>query len=111
VDKAHDAAKALPDGSFSLVGWTNYPSWAQKPDGPLRVLSGVEYDDARRAANSANAALRRANPEAYQGMQIHEIHPVKFGGNPTDTANKIALKPGEHAELTNFWNQLLRDLK
>jgi hypothetical protein len=55
--------------------------------------------------------LRRVNTEAYAGKQIHEVLPVKFGGNPTDPANKIALTPGQHAELTNFWNQLLRDVK
>jgi len=74
------------------------------------VLSGAEYDAARKAANAANAALRRADPAAYAGKQIHEIIPVKFGGSPTDIANKMAVTPGQHAELTNFWNQLMRDL-
>jgi RHS repeat-associated protein len=100
-------------GSFSLTSasWAKYPSWAPKPAGTLRVITGAEYEAARRAANTANAALRRANPEAYAGKQIHEILPVKFGGSPTDPANKIALTPGQHAELTNFWNQLLRNVR
>lgn len=105
------AAKGVQAGSFSLISWAKYPSWAPKPDGTLRVLSGAEYDAARSVANSANAALRRADPGAYAGKQIHEILPVKFGGSPIDPANKIALPPGQHAELTNFWNQLLRDVK
>ena len=31
--------------------------------------------------------------------------------SPTDPANKIALTPKQHAELTIFWNQLLRNVK
>jgi len=104
------AARAIPPGSFNLINWAKYPSWAPKPTGTLRVLSGAEYDAARKAANAANAALRRADPAAYAGKQIHEIIPVKFGGSPTDIANKMAVTPGQHAELTNFWNQLMRDL-
>ena len=111
ADLAAEAAKGIQAGSFNLAFWAKYPSWAPKPDGALRVLSGAEYDAARSAANSANAALRRGDAEAYAGKQIHEILPVKFGGSSTDPANKIALTPAQHAELTNFWNQLLRDLK
>jgi hypothetical protein len=36
---------------------------------------------------------------------------VKFGGSPTDPANKIALTPAEHAQYTTFWNRLMRDLQ
>jgi hypothetical protein len=75
------------------------------------MLSGAEYDAAEKAANAANAAQRRADPAAYAGKQINEIVPVKFGGSPTDVANKLAVTPAQHAELTNFWNQLMRDLQ
>jgi RHS repeat-associated protein len=102
--------KGLLPGSFSLMNWSRYPSWAPKPTGTVRVLTGAEYEAARKAANAANAALRRADPAAYAGKQIHEITPVKFGGSPTDPANKIALTPPQHAEIANFWNQLMRDL-
>jgi hypothetical protein len=109
--KLGKVVKALPGtGSFDLINWAKYPSWAPKPTGTLRVLAGAEYDAARKAANAANAALRRADPAAYAGKQIHEIIPVKFGGSPTDIANKIAVTPAQHAELTNFWNQLMRGL-
>jgi hypothetical protein len=104
------AARAIPPGSFSLINWAKYPSWAPKPTGTLRVLLGTEYDAARKAANAANAPLRRADPVAYAGKQIHEIIPVKFDGSPTDIANKIAVAPPQHAELTNFWDQLMRGL-
>lgn len=105
------AAKWLKAGRFSIRSWDGYPSWAVWPTGPFRLISGAEYDEARRAANTANAALRKANPDMYSGKQIHEIHPVKFGGSPTDPANKVALTPAEHAQLTNFWNQLMRDVR
>ena len=104
------AGRAIVPGSFNLMNWSRYPSWAPKPTGTLRVLTGADYEAARKAANAANAALRRADPAAYAGKQIHEITPVKFGGNPTDPANKIALTPNQHAEITSFWNQLMRDL-
>jgi len=52
-----------------------------------------------------------SDPAKYAGKQIHEIHPVKFGGSPTDPANKIALTPAEHAKYTTFWNRLMKDLQ
>ena len=81
-----------------------------KPEGPFRLLEGEEYQNARKAANSANAALHRKNPE-LKGKQIHEIHSVKFNGSPTDNGNKIPLSPKEHAEYTRYWNNLMRNLK
>ena len=38
-----------------------------------------------------------------KGLQIHEVHPVKFGGSPTDPANKIYLSPTAHSQYTNFF--------
>lgn len=107
---AATATKGILPGSFNLMNWSKYPSWAPKPTGTVRVLTGAEYEAARKAANAANAALRRTNPAAYAGKQIHEIAPVKFGGSPTDASNKMALTPAQHSDITNFWNQLMRDL-
>jgi RHS repeat-associated protein len=98
-------------GSFSIRDWTGYPSRIAKPKGPFGLLEGAEYDAARKAANEANAALRRADPAKYAGKQIHEIQPVKFGGSPTDPANKIGLTPRQHAKYTTFWNRLQRILE
>lgn len=39
------------------------------------------------------------------------MHPVKFGGSPTDIDNKIALTQKEHSEFTKFWNKILREQK
>jgi hypothetical protein len=82
-----------------------------KTNGAFRLLEGAEYTAARNLANSTNAVMRRANPEMFKGLQIHEIHPIKFGGSPTDLSNKIFLTPSQHAEYTNFWNALMRSNK
>jgi len=55
--------------------------------------------------------LRAADPANYAGKQIHEIQPVKFGGSPTDPANKIALTPQEHYPLTTWWKRFQRGLE
>lgn len=34
---------------------------------------------------------------------MHEIHPVKFSGSPTDVNNKIPLLPNDHKPYTKFW--------
>ena len=107
------ALKYFSSGSraSSLVfKWANYPAGGIKPSGPFRLLAGTEYAQARKLANKTNAALRRANPTKYKGYQIHEIHPVKFGGSPTNLSNKILLTPKQHAQYTNFWNALMRKL-
>lgn len=102
--------KASEDGSFSITSWHGYPENGPKPDGPFRLLEGEEYKQARKAANSANRKIHRENPE-FKGKQIHEVHPVKYGGSPTDLANKIPLSPTEHYQYNNYWNRLMRELK
>lgn len=81
-----------------------------KPNGPFRVLTAAEYEAALKAKNAANEALHRAHPE-YAGKHIHEIQPVKFGGSPTDPANKIVLDPTDHYPLSAWWYKLQRALK
>ena len=103
--------RSQTSGPFSVRDWTGYPGTLPQPEGPFRLLTGEEYLAARRAADAANAALRAANPARYEGKQIHEIHPVKFGGSPTDVSNKVVLTPGEHAPFTAFWNRLMRYLQ
>ncbi|WP_437738772.1 RHS repeat-associated core domain-containing protein [Sorangium sp. So ce1335] len=105
VRAARGGAKALPEGSFSIIDWTGYPAGAPRPSGPFRLLSGAEYAAARSAANATNQALHAAD-STLKGLQIHEITPVKFGGSPTDLSNKIAVTQVEHAPLTTFWNRM-----
>jgi toxin YxiD len=59
-------------------------------------LVGKEYDNARETANRINRKIRDADPAAHMDRQVHEIHPVKFGGDPVDPANKIILSPQDH---------------
>jgi RHS repeat-associated protein len=105
---ASNDALSVAEGEFSILDWSTYPEGSvPRPSGPFRVLKGQEYADARAAADAANYALHESNP-ALRGLQIHEIHPVKFGGSPTDLSNKIALSPAEHIRYTSWWSQLLK---
>ncbi|HEV7509645.1 MAG TPA: Ig-like domain-containing protein [Thermoanaerobaculia bacterium] len=97
-------------GSFSITDWTGYPDSIPKPTGPFRLLEGAEYDAARTAANRANSALHKAD-KSLGGWQLHEVHPVKFGGDPVGLGNKMPLPAGAHGEVTNWWNALQRLLE
>lgn len=95
-------------GEFSISDWSDYPG-EKKPKGPFRLLEGQEYKNARKAANNANRKIHRKDPRA-KGKEIHEVHPVKFGGSPTDSANKIYLDPAEHRKYTTWWNRIQRKM-
>ena len=97
-------------GQFKIDDWTGYPNGLPKPEGPFRLLEGNEYNTARNLANKTNANIHQNRPD-LKGTQIHEVHPVKFGGCPTDIDNKIALLPKEHAKYTAFWNKKLKEIK
>ncbi len=103
-------AQAAEDGSFTIKDWGGYPDGIPKPKGPFKLIEGEGYNTARKAANQANAAMHRAD-STLAGKQIHEIHPVKFGGNPVDPGNKIPLSPQDHAPVTKFWNGLQRKIE
>jgi hypothetical protein len=94
--------KRPPSGAFSIIDWTGYPEGIPKPTGPFRLLEEHEYDPARTAANNANRRIRRA-ASSLKGKEVHEIHPVKFGGDPTDPTNKMILPKEEHLDLTLWW--------
>jgi hypothetical protein len=93
------------EGSFSISDWTGYPEWVPRPKGPFRLLQGEEYVAARDAADRVNRKIRNADPAAFEGMEIHEIHPVKFGGHPTGPANKIVLPVGQHRQVNGWWRR------
>ena len=94
---------------FHIDDWSGYPD-TPRPEGPFRIVEGDEYNNSRKLANKVNATLHKQDP-SLNGFQIHEMHPVKFGGNPTDIDNKIALTKKEHAKYTAFWNKQLRNMK
>lgn len=91
-----------PDGEIEITDWSGYPEDGPKPGGKLKLLEGDDYQKALKAKNAANRKYHRQHPEC-KGMDIHEVHPVKFGGSPTDVSNKIPLSPSKHQEYTSFW--------
>lgn len=98
------------EGAFSVWNWSGYPEDFPKPEGPFRLITDPEYSASRAEADAANRALHQADP-ALQGLDMHEIQPVKFGGSPTDLANKIAPSRAEHVGPTTWWNQLMAALQ
>lgn len=102
---SNDSLNEETNSQFSIIDWTGYPDGYPKPAGPFRLLDGEEYITARRLANQTNAILHKQNP-TLDGFQIHEIHPIKFGGSPTDLSNKIPLSPSIHNEFNRYWYRI-----
>jgi filamentous hemagglutinin len=44
-------------------------------------------------------------------MDIHEVQPVKFGGDPVDSANKTLIERPRHWEVTAWWKKLQNDVE
>lgn len=108
--KAPEEITTTKSGDFSISDWDGYPEGVPKPDGPFRLVEGAEYNSARKAANAANNKIRQDNNLRGKPVDVHEIKPVKFGGSPTDPANKIIIDRGTHRQkLTPWWNKLQKD--
>ena len=43
------------------------------------------------------------NALPHPGWHIHELHHVKFGGEPVNPANMLAIRPPLHYRLNTFW--------
>jgi hypothetical protein len=54
----------------------------------------------------ANNKGRRQN-----GLHLHRIHPILFGGSPTDAKNIQFVTRQQHAELVVFWNNKVNEVK
>ena len=102
------APTETPEVGEVEIHWEGYPD-GSKPEPPFRLVEGEEYDNNRKLANAANAKLHNEDP-SLDGLQVHEVKPVKFGGSPDEPGNKIFLTPEEHQEYTRFWNNELRRL-
>jgi hypothetical protein len=94
------------DTFFTIENWVDYPVEMPKPVKPLKIVTGDEYIQARNTANQVNKRIHSLDP-SLRGLQIHEIQPVKFNGNPSDIVNKLYLTPEEHSQLTKWWKNLL----
>ena len=105
----HNKCLKNADGTVDIDDWSEYPEELIHPEGPFIVLEGDAYATARNQANNSNRKLHRMY-QYLKGLQIHEILPVKFGGNPVDIDNKVALTPKQHAQFTVFWNRILKEL-
>jgi len=99
----------IPPRSFSIIDWEGYPAGLPRPAGPLRFLDPAEYEAARKEANAANAKIRRELDLFGQPVDVHEVQPVRFGGDPVDPANKVLLPRDVHQrQVTPWWNTLQR---
>ena len=83
-----------------------------RPTGEINLLEGTVYKTARADAKNINQSLRAFDARYYggilRGKQIHEIIPVKFGGSPTDLANKIPLPTAVHRQVNTWFKALQR---
>jgi hypothetical protein len=105
------SAPVVNPGEFSIVNWAGYPAGVPRPQGPFKIIDGAEYDAARAAANRTNNAIRQDQGLVGQPVDIHEVQPVKFNGDPVDPANKLVLpRPLHRQQVTPWWSQLQRDL-
>jgi len=115
---ASGEAQVLKSGEFaaSSVDWAGYPEGQfglTRPGGPFRLISGEEYAQALAAKKAINASITQELPLwRSSGLEWHEITPIKFGGSPTDLANKIPLPASFHrSQVTPWWNRLQRSLQ
>jgi hypothetical protein len=99
------------NGTFKVIDWKKYPQeGVPEPKSNMKLIYNEEYDIARDKTDVANDRIHRNDPHA-KGKEIHEIHPVKFGGSPTDITNKVYLTPQQHRLYTAFWNNLREELE
>ncbi|WP_299146763.1 hypothetical protein [uncultured Tateyamaria sp.] len=100
------AVKKFPNGTFSVSDWKGYPKGEAIPQPPknttFRLIEGDEYAAALKAKNAANRKYRREN-NIPNGYEVHEIVPVKYGGSPTDPANKYVLSADYHRKVVSPW--------
>jgi hypothetical protein len=67
--------------------------------GFLHALDEMDHDDGDSPQIEMSAL----------GKEVHEIHPIVFGGNPTDEKNKALVPSEAHAKLSVFWNSVYQE--
>ena len=103
-------------GTFIIKDWSDYPDdYVPVPDKNKiwTFLEGDDYTGARDAANTFNRNMRFSDPYySNNGLEIHEIEPVKMGGSPTDLNNKVAIQSQAHRRyVTPWWNKIRNEVK
>lgn len=105
-------------GPFSIIDWSGKNSHSSNaipypqhgvpiPEGPFIV---VERD----VLGTIRAIWNRYRDSQGKGggneLPWHHIQPLKFGGDPTVDANLQQLERKIHAEYSEFWRVMLKDL-
>src|SRR5262245_7598992 len=75
-------------------------------DESIEIVASTFSEFVRCLAESGESAQMNVD---LVGKEVHEIHPVCFGGSPTDPENKTFVPPDKHAELCRFWNKSYRN--
>ena len=105
-----EVAGELIEGLFSIWDWSGYPEGGPKPEGPVRLLDGSseEYKAADKASGAARKAAHAAD-SALDGLDLHHVHPIQFGGNPAGPM--IPLTRAEHAPYNTWWRELAKAVR
>ena len=105
-----------PDSKqFKIAQWDDYPDdIVPMPDQnkTWQLLEDDNYQNARKQANKANRELRKGDPGYYKNnnIEIHEVEPVKFGGDPASPKNKVGIQAGAHRQVvTPWWNKIQKE--
>jgi len=72
----------------------------------FHLIDGPQLSWALRISSNYNRAYREVIPK-LKGLYVHEITPVKFGGDPKAPENKLVVGQEKHCELVVFWNRQL----
>ena len=46
-----------------------------------------------------------------KGLHLHRVHPILFGGSPTDKDNVQFISRQQHAQAVVFWNKKIREIE
>jgi RHS repeat-associated protein len=106
--KKPPAVKYSWGGEFMLFNWKGYPKNRPQPKGTLNYIDDAKYQPNRKLANDENARIKEAAKLNTVWSEVHEIKPVRFGGDPIDPGNKEVLSPPEHWEVSAFWRDVQR---
>jgi hypothetical protein len=120
INLAYDVLTLLPEfilfgsngGGEAFAFAIGEPAVVQVPFIPLQAdhaeRLGANFTEFVRSLPTQVHSLA-CRPEAV-GMEVHDVNPICFGGNPNDPANKVLVPVRKHVELCRFWNRTYRDV-
>jgi filamentous hemagglutinin len=92
-------AEAVEEGTFSIWDWKGYPTKGVRPSGTFKLVPKGQTAQLREIVKIENGAIRDEAERLghpFTGSQVHEVKPIKFGGSPTDPANKVIVPDELH---------------